>query len=122
MDHYYDHELDTKVYIAESLLRSRLADIRDRVISSHGAEITRLDREWQAIRGEFEQRIEAHRIALSALIDSIGDELVGQAPDMDDHAIPEAAKADVREDVLFDSDRDYFEQLSSYRKLQGRGS
>ena len=43
-----------------------------------------------------------------------------EQPDVDDYEMPQAHIANELDGFLFDSTRDYFEQLKNYKEFQGR--
>jgi hypothetical protein len=122
IDRYYDHELGNRVNRAREGLEEDLYQIREQVIAQHEREIERLRRKHQALRQEFDRKIKLHSNKLTALLAKLSDELQSNTSDLGAYPIPEAAHADETVEALFDSSREYFEQLDAYKKFQGRNA
>jgi len=120
INRFYDHGLEDRVDSARECLAIDLAEIRQAVIREHTDEIEQLRREHRALQQEFSRKLKLHSQKLNALLESIGDELLVNAPDLTPYPIPEPVEGDESVEPLFDSSRDYFEQLAVYKKFQGR--
>jgi hypothetical protein len=120
MDSYFDKGLDERVRGARRGITSELSAIRDEVYAQLGEETERLRKEWEAIREEFAQRVETLNKDISTHLGQIAEELEERMPDPKDYPIPEAAEAEETVDALYDSRRDYLEQLDVYKQFQGR--
>jgi hypothetical protein len=118
---------------------------RDRVIAGHQAELDQLRADFEAMRAritphqealerladEFEERCAHHTDAINEEVatfyadaadvhERMGDELRSHAPDLHLVEWAEPASADDDDDPLFDSTRDYEDQIERYRQHQGR--
>jgi hypothetical protein len=122
IDRYYDHGLGARVESAKQDLESELHDACQAVMEKHQKETDRLRQAHRALRKEFDQKMKLHNKNLTALLEKIAAELQINGPDLDSHPVPEAAEADETVEALFDSGRDYFEQLNVYKKFQGRNA
>jgi hypothetical protein len=119
--------------------------MRDRVIAGHQAELDRLRADFEAMQAritphqealerlanEFEEQCAHHLDAINedvatfyagaaAVHERIGDELRSDGPDPHLIEWAEPANADDDDDPLFDSTRDYEDQIERYRQHQGR--
>lgn len=117
---YYDEGLYRHVDRVRQGLSRELESIRGRVLDQHSSEIDALQQEYGAIRGEFQARLAEQTERMVALWRSIAAGLREQEPDLDDYPIPEAREADELDGSLYDSERDYLEQLSYYKLFQGK--
>lgn len=117
---YYDRALDGRVFDAKAALGNELDNIRQAVIDAHQTEIDALRAEYEAIRGDFERRMGGYGRRLESLWQAISDELEEATPDVDDYPVPEADEANERPGALYDSERDYLDQMTHYKRYQGK--
>lgn len=117
---YYDMTLERRVQAARDSLRADLEDTRQVIIAPHRAQLDRLTADYAAIRQEFTTRVDAIQREITQLWRTISDSMEEEAPDMDDYPIPEAEAARERGGALFDSERDYVEQIEAYKVFQGK--
>jgi hypothetical protein len=120
LNRYYDHSLEQRVADARGDFEQELEDIREAVIANHQKEIDSLRDQWEAIREDCDKKIKAHGKKMARLVDKLTDELGMNASGLGSHSIPQAAQADETVEALYDSNRDYFQQLAVYKKFQGR--
>jgi hypothetical protein len=120
IDRYFDHSLDDRVFSARAELDERLDEIRQDIIDNHSVEIHDLRIEYESIRAEFDQRMRDYGLRVGRLWQAISDELEAEAPDIDDHPIPEPDQAPETDIALFDTGRDYIRQLMVYKEWQGK--
>ena len=103
-------------------IHHQLRQIRDGVTESHQEEIDQLTSEYDdvvsAVR-TLEETAEAWEESAADLWETIGDELREQKPDLPE---PPTARPANEPDgfVLFDSKRDYLNQMDAYREWQRR--
>ena len=121
LDHYYDHELGARVREARRRLVDDLQAIRSNVLQGHAEELGDLRDEYEQIRADFEDRIGAYASRAQRLWQAISAELDRQAPDLDDYPIPMAEERPAFAGALYDSGRDYVEQITHYKAFQGKG-
>ena len=117
---YYDARLTARVTQARQRLERVLNDERQAVIAAHAAEIDELGAEYAALRNDFDGRVADLASRLRALWAVMADDLEGRAPDIDDYPIPQAEDADERPEPLYDSEREYLEQIDAYKAFQGK--
>jgi hypothetical protein len=141
---YYDHNLDQRVRETCCQIDPLIADINDNVRAAHALEIETVEDEHQilaerldSLRDELQaeldavvERFEPSRQAIQAELDAVGehfdslrqamqDDLQAEAPDLNDIEWPQPI-ADEDFDPLFDSTRDYVEQVDRYKEHQGK--
>lgn len=117
---YFDSDLDRRVRAAERTLRTRLGAVRTRVLSAHLPEIAGLQREYEQIAAEFDERMESYGTRITTLWERIEQELRDEMLDIEDFPVPEADEATERGGALYDSTLDYLEQIASYKSFQGK--
>src|SRR5262249_9774695 len=84
----------------------------------HREQLDELEEAW----GEIATLIESWNERAQAVWPSIARNLLDAAPDPDDHDWPEAREPDEDDDPLFDSTRDYVEQMDRYKQYQGKST
>jgi hypothetical protein len=122
IDEYYDYDLDDRVDEAKRELSERLEAIRQQVAAPHDEQLARLRSQYEDIRQRFQAEIATYSQEQTALWRLLAQQLHQQAPDITDYPIPEAEENDQEwyTDPLYNSDRDYFEQLGAYKGFQGK--
>ena len=120
ISNYRDFDLEEKVNEAVENIEFHLDEIRDEVLAAHADEIIELKREHRLLSSEFESRFQDLNHRLKNLRHAIISDLEDQMPDISDFSMPEPDHATELESPLFDSDRDYFQQLVEYKKFQGK--
>ena len=120
ISNYRDFDLEEKVNQAAENIEIYLDEIRDEVLAARADEIIELKREHRLLSSEFESRFQDLNHRLKNLRHAIISDLEDQMPDISDFSIPEPDHAIELESPLFDSDRDYFQQLVEYKRFQGK--
>lgn len=120
IERYYDTDLDNRTRQQKRELEGQLAAIRASVVNRHSAEVAQVKAELEAIRQEFAPRMEAYSTHLQELWQAISDDLQAEAPDLDEYAIPEGREAEEIADGLYNSERDYLDQIDVYKQFQGK--
>jgi hypothetical protein len=119
---YYDADLADRVAEARAELGAALRSTRDDVLSSHRPEIDALRTEYQAIREAQAAQLTDWNGRRNRIWLAISVELEEQEPDLDDYPVPEAGEVDEEgAEPLYDSQRDYIEQINAYKAFQGKG-
>jgi hypothetical protein len=131
---YYDAELGTRIQEAADDIKADIREIHKSVYDEHREEIDALESEWDDIAtaaGELREEFEAKLDELQSSIDewseranpvyrAIQDSLNAQAPDLDAVIWPEPTEGDEFPDPLYDSARDYVEQVDRYKEHQAK--
>jgi predicted nucleic acid-binding Zn ribbon protein len=127
VERYYDLTLNRRVDRRNTEVSVDLVRIDRRIRERHADEIAALEANRAEIAAEVErmrERIDEMKSALKAqaepLFDTIMEELEDEAPDVDDYEWPEPKDADEDPDPLFDSTRDYLDQIGRYKAQQGK--
>lgn len=114
IEHYRDESLVERVHKTVAGIRSELMLQQAEVYRVYANEIAEAESEWQAIKNG----IENWRLKNERLWQVISEDLSEQI--INDIELPESEEADELPGALFDSDRDYMEQLGHYKAFQGK--
>lgn len=120
LDHYFDHSLNRRVYRAEQKLRNDLSAIVLQGREEHADEIEEIKSEYEEIKAEFLTRLAAHNERRAELFETLNAELTERMPDIEDYPIPEAEVSDEVGEGLYNSERDYLDQIDAYKEFQGK--
>jgi len=118
IERYFDPDLAAETEAAAEEFAAELEEITDSVHEEHREQLDELEEAW----GEIASLIESWNERAQAVWRSIARNLLDAAPDPDDHDWPEAREPDEDDDPLFDSTRDYVEQMDRYKQYQGKST
>lgn len=119
---YYDTQIERKAREQREALEEALEDTRSDALEDLGPEIEKLQAEFDAAVSSFEEAIAGLRDRLGALRREILDRLEAVEVDLDDYPLPDPRTVAEGNGVLFDSTRDYFDQLGYYKaRRNGNG-
>ena len=113
---YYDTALSERVSETRRHIRAELSTIRNEVIARHADNVDALKEEYERI-GEM---IEGWHTRAAPVWQAISSDLKATAPDIYDYELPEPEMADELDEALFDSGRDYLDQIAHYKRFQGK--
>jgi hypothetical protein len=117
IDRYYDSDLDAETEAAARPIRTKLAELNARVRRKHAKKIEALQAEYADIIASHDDWNERANVVWRAIKKS----LEAEAPDIVAEADwPEPKDGDEDDDPLFDSTRDYVEQIDNYKAFQGK--
>jgi hypothetical protein len=116
IERYYDPDLKQATEDAAEELERELDDITESAYDAHRAEIDELTAAW----AEITTAMEAWKRRAQPVWRGIAESLTVDAPNPDDHDWPEAREANEDDDPLFDSTRDYIDQMGYYKEFQGK--
>lgn len=123
LDRYYDHALARRVAQERNAIGLYLDQLGAQVVQEYSEPLAALRAEYNALRQELSTRFASYNERQQELWQAISDQLVEIAPTIDQFPVPEADYAQERPDgVLFDTERDYLEQLEAYKKFQGKAA
>jgi hypothetical protein len=117
---YYDTSLDERVEEVERLLQDRLASLREHVLAPFQVDVQALQEEYAQLQGEFAGRMQGYGERLTHIWQAMRQEMALAAPRLGGSALPEAAIAEEIGEGLYDSTRDYIEQIDAYKQFQGK--
>jgi hypothetical protein len=136
---WYDPTLDSRAWRQRRALTTALSEQRDTVLAGYWDEIDTLTQEYGTLVSDFSQtqssfadlikdfqpeidahsnRLEAVRQQAQALWERITRDLDRVEIDLEDYALPEPDLPDESDGVLYNSQRDYFDQLGKYKALR----
>src|SRR5205823_6741249 len=117
---YYDSTLDVRVDEVRAALQAELETIEDGVMGAYGAELDALREEHETLRVNFAAQMEGYRERLQGVWQAVRRDLRESLPDLRDFAVPQADEAAEIGEGLYNSQRDYLEQIAAYKAFQGK--
>jgi hypothetical protein len=134
IERYHDANLDRRIQAKASKVNKEIADIESEIEDEHRDELDALESQWATIVAECESleaemeeqredlqvKIEAWKERANPTWHAMSESLQARAPDLDAIEWPEPDEGDEDPDPLFDSIRDYIEQIDRYKEHQGR--
>jgi hypothetical protein len=115
---YHDFDLTSEIAATAADINAELERLNRRARARRRAQIKQLRSEWDQIAKEHQRQIAQWREGAEDVWHDIANELRAGAPDQIDW--PEPAEGDEDDDPLFDSKRDYVEQMDRYKEFQDR--
>ena len=117
---YYDLSLPARVQQAEDALRGDLSAIWQQVVGRYGSEVEALRSEYEQLQQEFTGRMVGYSERLQGLWQAIQGELSVSIPPLGYYPLPAPAPAGEVGEGLYNSERDYLEQIEAYKQFQGK--
>ncbi len=118
LDRYYDTSLRWRVQEARSNLEHELRATEFQVYAEHEDAIEQIRANYDALRQRIAEELAEQQGAIRDLWAVIQSKLEERQPDIELYQVPEAEEADELSDPLYDSSRDYREQLDNYKAFQ----
>jgi hypothetical protein len=126
---YYDSDLSNRVEEQADQFREDVEAVRDEIIERYADERDAIEREHQELirrcnaalarfRRPLEQIGERHQQLQERIVEALN----AEAPDPDSVEWPEPETGDEDDDPLFDSKRDYLDQIERYKEHQGKST
>jgi hypothetical protein len=113
---YYDADLEDAIEEKAGEVRADLDETNEQAHAEHEAAVEELREEYAEIASRLERWRERAHIVWHGIRNSLGQ----AAPDPDDIDWPEADEGDEDDDPLFDSTRDYVDQIDRYKEHQDK--
>ncbi|HEV2581245.1 MAG TPA: hypothetical protein VGT44_10385 [Ktedonobacteraceae bacterium] len=120
MNPYYDYALDARVGEVAQQLEEDLEALRQQVIARYTGNIQAVQAEYAQLKADFSGRMERYSQQLKGLWQAMRQELDLSIPDLSSYAVPEPVIAEEIGEGLYNSERDYLEQIESYKQFQGK--
>jgi hypothetical protein len=117
---YYDVTLAQRVQQTQQALEQDLQQVWQQVVTGYAQEINQLRVEYEQLRALFEGQMEGYSHRLRAVWQAMRQELSGSVPDLGSYALPAPALAQEVGEGLYNSERDYLEQIEAYKQFQGK--
>jgi hypothetical protein len=113
---YHDDNLYGRIAEAAVEVEAQLADINRAVRERHAKPLAALEAERKKVAAA----IEAFAKSAGPILGKIERDLADQRPDVEDIDWPEPDEGDDDDDPLFDSTREYLDQIARYKVHQGK--
>lgn len=113
---YRDPTIERRVRDMESEIQAELDEAHAAALERHQHQIHDLEEEYADVA----ERYRAWEARAETFSQAFKSEVLETAPDLDAVEWPEAAEGDEDPDPLFDSRRDYFDQIDRYKAHQGK--
>ena len=119
LDYYYDWTLVERVKEQRRALELALSATWQRVTQPYEADVTALRQEYGFIQQQFDTRMSAFGEQLRAVWQAMTEELDRYTEVVDGYPVPQAYIGEELGDGLFNTERDYIEQVESYKDVSG---
>ncbi len=120
IESYYDTNLERRTRAARSVLEQDLQQMRHETLERYMNQVDERRQELEQIRADFGPRMQKYSDKLQLLWQEMSDELKASTPDLDEYPLPEAEAATEIGTGLYNSERDYLEQIDVYKSFQGK--
>jgi hypothetical protein len=120
IERFYDDDLATSVEEDENDVENTLGSVTDDVHDRYSDELSVLRTEYAEMAHRFNAEVHNIRERFDSLCNRIKLDLTNAAPYLDEYEWPEPAEGDEYDDPLFDSSRDYVEQIDKYKAYDGK--
>ncbi len=117
---YYDTSLEERTEQARMELENDLGLIWQQVTSRYDGDIAALKAEHEQLRGEYAGRMDEYAQRVQHVWQAMRQELGSSIPYLDNYALPQPSYAEEVGDGLYNTERDYLEQLEAYKLFQGK--
>jgi len=122
IERYYDTSLQERTYEARENLANALRAAQREVVARYHDELETVKAELEGMRADFAPRMERYSQHLRAVWQAVSADLHTSTPDLDDYPRPANQEADELGDGLYNSTRDYLEQIDAYKQFQGKAA
>jgi intein/homing endonuclease len=119
---YYDTTLEERTQQVRAVLEGDLGLVWQQVIDRYADDITALRSAYEHLQAEFSGRMVDYSEQMQRLWQAIREELSLSVPHLDAYALPQPVEASEIGDGLYNSERDYLEQIEAYKEFQGKAS
>lgn len=120
IERYYDPELEARARAKREEVEQDLRAIRRDVITRHADEIATAKAELEGIRADLGPRMQVYGERVQRLWQAMSDDLLASTLDLDEYPRPVARPAREAGEGLYNSERDYLEQIAIYKQFQGK--
>jgi len=117
---YYDGDLEERVQLTRAALVAELGTVADGVLGSYAPDLEALRESYEQLHREFAGRMEVYGRRLASLWQAMRDSLQANTPNLEEYPLPLAVEAYEIGDGLFNSERDYLQQVAAYKAFQGK--
>lgn len=122
IESYYDVDLERRTRQRKQELIAELDRIKKQVLSRYADQIKKVREELEGIRTDFTPRMEAYSENLQQLWQDISADMQDERPDVEDWPMPEGNEGQEIGEGLYNTERDYLDQIDVYKQFQGKAS
>jgi hypothetical protein len=120
VERYFDCSVDERIGEQAAKIERTITAINRKVHVEHRAEIRVLESDLKRIQKEHARQITAWKKRAFPVWHAVADKLEARSPDPFEIDWPEPDEGDEDNNPLFDSTRDYVEQIDRYKEHQGK--
>ncbi len=120
LNYYMDWTLQDRIKEQKHALQQELSGIWQQVTAPYASEVAQLRGEYAQIQSEFDARMADFGERLRSLWQSMTYELDNYTGTVDSYPVPQAYWGQELGEGLFNTSREYIEQVRSYKQFQGR--
>lgn len=120
MSNYYDASLDDRVSESAELLRSDLKTTSDAVLGMYEEVLEGLKMEHESLKRSFEAQMEGFAQRVKGAWQAIGADLKANMLDVEQYPVPQPYAAVEIGEGLYNSERNYLDQIVAYKEFQGK--
>jgi hypothetical protein len=119
---YYDIDLEDNIEGIAGDVADELQSINERVHEEHEADIEKVRAAHKKCCDAMQAALKTFEHEAQPILNSIESDLEDDAPSVDDYdwPDPEYYEGDEDDDPLYDSQREYLDQIDSYKEFQGK--
>jgi len=117
---YYDSSLSERVADAQAHLQEDLSFVWREVLAPYAAEVQELQAVYEQLQEELTGRLAGYSQRVQHLWHAIRRDLEAAVPDLRYYPLPLPEYAEEIGDGLYNSARDYLEQVEAYKEFQGK--
>jgi len=119
---YYDTMLEERTEQARAVLEHDLGLVWQQVVDRYTGDLTALRSDYEQLQAEFSGRMAGYSEQMQRVWQAIREELSLSVPHLDSYPLPQPALANEIGNGLYNSERDYLEQIEAYKEFQGKAS
>src|SRR5256714_3934091 len=117
---YYDFTLDERVAQARAIIARDLGAVWHQVVEGFAPDLNALRSEYEQLQREFAGRMAGYSERMQGLWQALRSELDLSVPHVEHYPLPQPMYTEEIGDGLYNSERDYLEQLEAYKEFQGK--
>src|SRR5258708_3007769 len=120
IEYYYDTGLAERVQQAQAALEQDLGSIWQQVVGRYATDVEGLRGEYEQLQQEYASRMAGYSERLQGLWQAIRNELGVSIPHLSYYPLPAPMPAGEVGEGLYNTARDYLEQIEAYKQFQGK--
>ena len=120
VEQYYDTTLADRVRETKRVLEQDMSAIWQQVMSPFEGDLQALREEHADLKAAFEGQMASYGQRVQGLWQAMRSALDAAVPDLSDYPLPQAYIGDELAAGLYNSERDYLDQLDAYKLFQGK--